>query len=233
MSTDPAIEKIKKLLRLGKSSNPHEAELALQRAFEIAEKNHIDLANLDVDDDLKKIALKAHRVALRLSYPKKLAISTVQSFFNVTVLMKRGQLEFIGTAADIEVGIHVFEFLVRACNRDLLKIRARMRGVRLPRKHLRSFVNGFFYGVSSNLTTLRQETLIAHEQYALVLQAEDKRRDAFITANCGKVKNVEIYDTKALDKNSLTLGYRMGREVQISQPLPCNTARLALMGGAL
>ena len=121
---------------------------------------------------------------------------------------------------------------MRVCNRDLRKVRVRLRGLRLPRRHLRSFVNGFFYGVSKNLTTVRQETLIAHDQYALVLQAEDKRREAFIGANCGKIKNVEIYDTKAIDKNSLTLGYRMGLDVQISQPLPCNTERLALQAGA-
>ena len=230
MSTDPTIEKIKKLLRLGKSSNPHEAELALQRAFEIAERNHIDLASLDVEDDLRKIALKAYRVALRLSYPKKMAISTVQSFFNVTVLMKRGQLEFIGTASDIEVAIHVFEFLVRACLRDLRKVRARLRGVRLPRRHLRSFINGFFYGVSSNLTKVRQETLIAHDQYALVLQAEDKRRDAFIIENCGPIRNVELIDSGALDKNYLVLGYKMGLDIRINQTLPCSSAPLALCG---
>ena len=226
MSNDPAIDKIKKLLRLGKSSNPHEAELALQRAFEIAEKNHIDLASLDVEDDLKKILKQAHRVGWKMSYSRKQALSIVQTFFNVTPVLSRPNIQFVGTSADIEIAIHVFEFLTRCCNRDLLAARKRAKR-RLSRNLMINFVNGFFYGVSANLNTARCEVLAAHDQYSIVLQSEEKRRDLFIDTNM-QINKVKLLESGRKNINALMLGHDYGSQIQINSPLPCSSAPLAL-----
>jgi hypothetical protein len=230
MSPDPTIEKIKKLLRLGQSNNRHEAELALQRAFEIAERNNIDLAALDLADDLKRIALRAYHVGSRISYTRKAALRIVGTFFNVTLVVGRPCIKFVGTAADVEIAIHVFEFIARCCNRDLLAARKHAARRRFSRNQMLNFVNGFFYGVGGQLRHAREEVLIAHEQYALVLQSEEKRREAFIDANM-KTRPLHLLETGRKNVDVLMLGHSYGSQIQINSPLPRATAPLALTAG--
>jgi hypothetical protein len=81
-------EKIKKLLRLSKSPHPGEAELALQRAFEIAAKYQIDIDSLDLDEELSKVISDATRVGYRISLTKRLAWQIINSFFNVQAVLR-------------------------------------------------------------------------------------------------------------------------------------------------
>lgn len=228
---NPTIEKIKKLLRLGKSPNAHEAELALQRAFEIAEKNNIDLAALDLDADLKKIAVHAHRVGRRMSVIRKRAMGIVKLFFNVTPVIHYPHIDFVGTACDAEIAIYVFEFLTRSCGRDLLKARKAAGRANYSRNKMLNFVSGWFYGVSEKLKGARSEILAAHAQYALVLQTEEKRRELWMDENL-KTKTVRLLPRMRSNFSALTLGLRYGRDVQINTPLPRGGAPLALLGGA-
>lgn len=232
MNPDPVIEKIKKLLRLGQSNNRHEAELALQRAFEIAERNNIDLAALDLAEDLKKIARRAYHVGSRLSYTRKSALRIVGTFFNVTPVVGRPCIVFVGTAADVEIAVHVFEFITRCCNRDLLAARKRAARRRFTRNQMLNFVNGFFYAIGGNLRQARAEVLVAHDQYALVLQSEEKRRDAFIESTM-ETRPINLLESGRRNVDVLMLAHRYGREVQINSPLPRATAPLALTAGAL
>lgn len=50
MSNIKIIERIEKLLRLSKSDNQHEAELAAQRASELMTKHQISMSSLDVEE---------------------------------------------------------------------------------------------------------------------------------------------------------------------------------------
>ena len=227
---DAITEKIIKLLRLGQSSNPHEAELALQRAFQIAEKNHIDLASLELDPDLKKIAVHAYHVGRRISTIRKLAMVVVGKFFNVSHVIPYPAIDFVGTASDVEIAIHVFEFLTRRCGRDLLRAR-KQAGRRFSRTRRLNFLSGWFYGVTNNLRGARQEILAAHAQYALVIQSEEKRREQWIDDNL-KTHSVKLLAPVRRDRDALMLGHRYGSEVQINTPLPRASAPLALLGGA-
>lgn len=52
---DRILDRIKKLLRLSRSSNPHEAALALQRAMDLAQINGLRLASIDPDNEVAGI----------------------------------------------------------------------------------------------------------------------------------------------------------------------------------
>jgi hypothetical protein len=67
---NPIIEKIEKLLRLANSSEPREAELAMQKAYELARANHVDLAQCRTE----RIYQSRHAViGSRQSVERKLA----------------------------------------------------------------------------------------------------------------------------------------------------------------
>ena len=55
MSATPEIlEKIKKLLRLARSANQHEAQLALARALELARAHDVAVDSLNADEQAKE-----------------------------------------------------------------------------------------------------------------------------------------------------------------------------------
>ena len=56
-ATPEVIEKIKKLLRLARSSNPHEAQLALQRAMALAREHDVAVEGLNPDEQAKQYDL--------------------------------------------------------------------------------------------------------------------------------------------------------------------------------
>jgi hypothetical protein len=70
MNTPEILDKIKKLLRLGQSPNRHEAELAVQRAFELAARHQIDIENISLDDDVRKIVSEEFPSGKRLSFAR-------------------------------------------------------------------------------------------------------------------------------------------------------------------
>src|SRR5687767_2279756 len=46
-TTEQVVERVRKLLALSSSSNPHEAALAAERALEIAQRHNLDLSRVD------------------------------------------------------------------------------------------------------------------------------------------------------------------------------------------
>lgn len=113
------IDKIKKLLRLSKSSNQHEAELALIRALEIADRYQVDIESIAMDDNIRKLIHDRIRVGARITQERRLAHAIVDRFFNVTSIMAHPDMLLIGTATDIEIAKYVVEFLVGTCRRCL------------------------------------------------------------------------------------------------------------------
>lgn len=162
------LDKIKKLLRLGQSSNPHEAALAIERAFEIASRHNIELASIDLDEEERRIVHEYHRVGCRLSLDRKLILGIVLNYFNVGVVMchARESVCFIGRPSDIEIAKYVFEFLVGAC-RDGLRRYQREQSRKLSRSKRENYIAGYVYGVRSQLREAKQQLQIEESKTAL------------------------------------------------------------------
>ena len=152
------IERIKKLLRLARSSNPHEAALAMQRALALAEEHRIAVETLDPDRAAPSFTHQSGRTFVRVSHDQRFAALIVHRFFRVHTLIENcvrvdrhgwpsnGQkMTFIGTESDVEIAIYVFNFLTHHFAWCWRKHRGRCR-------HRYSYVHGMFIGLWSKLS---------------------------------------------------------------------------------
>lgn len=208
------VEKIKKLLRLSKSPFPHEAELAMERAFELAARHKIEIDSLDLGEELNRVVQDSVRLGFRLSLPRKLSLNIVNTFFNVTAVISYPVVKFVGTPADIAIARHVSDFLTESCRHelDLLLVK---HGRPVTEVRRRSFVFGFFYGISSQLRGRKEQLCIENNQVALVLAKNDAKRKEFVADNIGKTAVVVSRKPKRIQKDFLAAGYVRGKNTLI------------------
>lgn len=116
---EQTIEKIKKLLRLSKSNNEHEAALAAARAQELLSKYNLDEAEF-VEQEIPKEAGMAsvHNVVKKpASWVFLLASSVAGAFDCKYYHSSRGLVVFVGVDCDHEVASWTFAYLYRSINR--------------------------------------------------------------------------------------------------------------------
>lgn len=211
-------ERIKKLLRLGRSTNQAEAQLALQRAFELAQKHRLSIEELDLDKDLEAIAEKAFPVGLRFSLEHKLSIGILHSYYNVRCVISGRNLCIFGTETDVLIAEYVFAFLIqsiRAGANDFKKTERQVKRVWNNTKRA-NYIRGFIYGLHSKLTTATAQ-ITQSTGYDIV--RIDERVQGAIDGRFGnaliKVKAPESrQNTKAM-----SAGWDKGRKTQINQPI--------------
>lgn len=208
---DPIIEKLKKLLRLGQSSNQHEAELAIERAFELAARHNIDMASVDVDEETKRILHKKFKMGQRLSLIRKLAIQLVHNYFNVNAVVSRPDVILVGTETDVAMASYVLEFIVGACSRAAAAY-ARSEPRKLTEKKRKSFIAGFFYGVSAKLGGMKENLMLGNSQNELVLRREIER-NKYVDDNF----NTHDFSIERPRKftNEVLQGFAAGSELEI------------------
>lgn len=223
------VNKIKCLLRLSKSPNPHEAELALTRAFEIAAKYHIDIEALDLGEEINRIIRESSRVGYRLSFSKRLAINIALNFFNVTPVISYPEVVWIGTQADIQMAKHVFHFLSDASDRLCADVKTRY-GTHFTERRRKSFVAGFFYGISDGLHRAKETMAIAQNQYGLILVRDEKKRERFKEQEFPNIVKAPMAPPKRRDMNWVVQGYLKGKDIKIHAPI--NGSREKQMLGA-
>lgn len=155
------IEKIKKLLRLSRSSNPHEAELALAKAMALAAEHRVALESIDPDDD-RHVVGHTHTDPWRaITKEKKYASIICQTFFNVTTftdyMFDKGSMSikrricFVGTVTDRQIALYVFGFLVQHFRYCWRHHRGRCRS-------RDSYLAGMYTGIFSKLIGNPQTT---------------------------------------------------------------------------
>lgn len=215
------MEKIKKLLRLAadQRGNPHEAERALALAFELAEKHRVDVTSLDLDEEVAKIVFEHIHIGQRLDTLRKGILGLLQTYFHVTVCVQGARLLVIGKPEDILFATYVHDFLLRAGRACLATFtadekRARRRMTPLKRA---GYLQGFVYGLSSQLNRARTALALDDERTALVL-AEEGARKAKLAAMVPD-RAVVKSQSKKLNKSALEQGWIDGRKTQINQPL--------------
>jgi hypothetical protein len=217
---EPIIDKIKKLLRLGRSPNQHEAELAMQRAFELAEKHRVDVEALDLDEREAAVVHEWFQVGARMSFLKKRALNIVIHFFHVDVCVSRPRVVFVGRSTDIAIAHYVWAFLVTAGTRCLRAYEAEEKAARRKIGHNKrtSFVQGFIYGIANTLRRSKAQRVLTDSQSALVL-AEDHARAAHLADLIPEQKTLAIEGPKRRHASALDAGYDAGRATSIHQPL--------------
>lgn len=218
---DRILDKIKKLLRLSRSSNPHEAALALQRAMELAQANGVRLASIDPDDEVAGIRHK-ERMEARLHYEKRLAIGLIQDFFSVRIIRGWNHLKIVGRAPDIQIAEYAYVYLVRACRLCMAawaKEEADARR-RVTTNKRRSFILGFMEGVLKNLHKLSVASSYSLGSMTDVVATkvlEMRRRDAYVAERwtLGKLPPVSFRVTDG----AATCGFLDGMKTNLNRPV--------------
>jgi hypothetical protein len=225
------LEKIKKLLRLASSDNPHEAALAMSRAMAMADHANLDLSTLRDDEEVGEIVEHWIPVGSRLTREAQLALGIVQTYFNVgpVVFKSRASVVFIGQPADIAVAEYVYGFLVATVRRCLKayedterKARRRTRGAKRA-----NFIAGFYYGIATTLGQQRQTLLVEDRRFAIILADQAQAREDYSATHLGATKAVALRKPRR-NRSALASGYRDGRNTQISPALSPNASPLAL-----
>ena len=150
---DRVLERVRKLLALAGSSNQHEAEIAMRRAHELMLRHNIEAAAAreasefevrHVGDPLRRVT----RVELDI-------VNVLATFFFVEAIRiptyvpragERGHVfELCGTRANVEMAVHVYEFLRRTAERLWEENRgdARVKSGRDRLAYMAGVVRGF------------------------------------------------------------------------------------------
>ena len=157
------LDKIKKLLRLSRSANQHEAELALSRAMQLAAKHRIDLSKVDASEE-NAVTHKYSKSWKRVPLEGQLAATIVNRFFRVKTIYHQSwreeKIAIIGTRSDVEIARYVFDFLVGHFRRSWNKRINR----RLRRRD--AFMQGMYHGLFFKL--LESEEPSESEDAAIV-----------------------------------------------------------------
>lgn len=218
------IERIKKLLRLGadQRGNAHEAERAMQLAFELAEKHRVDVASLDLglDDAAERLIHERWTTGERFDRLRRGVFSLLQTYFHVTVCLSKPEMIVIGKPTDVLLARYVHDFLLRA-GRDCLRTYEREEKAarrRMTTNKRAGYLTGFIYGVAAMLRRARQTLVLTESQTALVV-AEDAARARLLAELVPHRAGVSALTEGRKNRTAMEAGYAQGRATTINQPL--------------
>lgn len=205
---NPIIERIKKLLRLGKdgAATPAEAASALAKALKLAADHGLKLEDIPADSDsgiLTHETLKSTAGQAQL-----LAAGIVKAHFGVDTLFITGgrrEIHFIGLPEQVALASYVFTYLVRTMCRAW-----RTR----ENKRLRDR-NAFLRGFAAAMNRLMPEVF---HRPGLILCAANYVEDVICTGgNYGKMTSIST--PKAKSDRAFSQGLEAGRKAGIRNAL--------------
>lgn len=210
--TDKIVDKIKKLLRLGRGSNhAAEAQAAIEKAYELASGAGISIDGIDMDKDATRITHEWGGVK-RCVYARRLAHGILKRHFSVLVLAssQRGCV-YVGPSVNIAIAKHVEAFLIRECNTSWT---AFSQTLRYCRKHVtankrKTYELNFIAGIES---ALRMRP-IRNDRYEI-----QKSIDKYTEANFSVVTTKLDRPTRE-DKTVAANGYLHGLATNVSRPV--------------
>lgn len=200
-----SLEKIKKLLRLAQSGNPHEAELAMAHALRIAAREGIDLAGVDPDSDRWDVTHKVGRQWRRIPKEAEYASLIVGAFFNVKTFSVDGVTEryhaLVGLRSDVEIALYVYSFLLSHFRRSW----NRRKNRRLRNRN--AYLYGMYVGLWSKLSEQRPP---AGTRSIVPIF------DRYIADNWGRLTTSKVKPVKKSAGAAIRNGFGAGRNTEIN-----------------
>lgn len=200
----PIIDKIRKLLRLGKdgAATAAEAAAALAKAIQLAAEHGIDLSKIPDDTGLNG-GLGHVTQPSQAGLPHRLASSLVKRHFGVDALFdssdRKAVIHFIGLPENCDLAIYCYVFLVRS-----MRIAWRKRENRRLRDR-----ESFLRGYASAIDSLMPATF---HRPGLVLSAQQYIEGVILAGRHGvKIKTVRASSKHKLSDAAYRNGYREGQ----------------------
>jgi hypothetical protein len=224
MKEEAITEKIRKLLRLAKSSNHAEAESALAKAMELAARHQVDVSALSDDDEITKLVTRYFRCGgKRIAREWREAMGIARRFFNVStcIMQGMGKVAFIGTEVDVQIADYVTAFLVRCCRQELQRFAEleKRRGRRMTPNKKASFITAFFGGVAVTLGDQREQQFITISGLEIVLRDAEKARAEHMAADLGETTTCKPLHKPRHTLRTLIAGYDAGLNTKINPAL--------------
>lgn len=208
------VDKIRKLLTLGESENPHEAKVAMAQAHALMRKYGLD----DIDaPELSDEIMGACRIGPsfnRIPSHHKTLAGILSGHFNVMAIWYSGdgrtRLEIVGTHGDLQIAEHVHDFLLAEGTRLWAKRKSKSKRER------EDFFEGLFVEF---LTSLRAEEAAKSREPGLIVHRGAKKREL---SDFFRARHPE---TRSISGSTRRRGHRFhegrqaGRNINIRPPV--------------
>jgi len=230
MSREEIIEKIQKLMALGDSPNPHEAELASQKAAELLAKYDITMMDVIARKSKDGTIMDLIHQALFDQYGEGnyiwegTVLVTLCNVFECDVVRRYkspgtdstegNKREFVlfGTSSDLSIVSHFFRFL-------RMRITNNQRKMNMNKKESYFYAQGVMSTISDRLRDMyrrKQDILKAANTRDIVVIKNDlvekAKRKMF-------PKLIKKKPPQAIDRNAFMQGANDGEKIPISRPI--------------
>jgi predicted SprT family Zn-dependent metalloprotease len=203
--------KIKKLMALSTSCNPHEAELAMIKSQQLLLKHNLE-SNLFENDDEEKICLKRILKQKKENAKMRSIAKILETFFVSSVYCRTGDfiyLEILGSAVNVEIAEYVASILHSELDKlwDLARRQAGLKG--LIAKN--SFLLGLAKGYCNKIQALKKECHTDSGQGLMIIEKKLMDAKELIYKRLSQRKS-----SSSCCHASSSLGEKMGRQLNIN-----------------
>lgn len=224
MSTDRdrALEKVRKLLRLSKSDNEHEAAAAMRQAQRLMKIHRLD--EDDVSDDLVATWKTRYQGGHGTSPVLTTIISAVNRVFNTVAVLSNyavgiggrwpawcTQVDFYGRGASAKIAVYAAQCMQRQMDRD----------------------RQMYFDLQPELMFTNQKRQLSHGFNVVWLDSAWKKleeikpdkealaaAEARMQAKCGEIPDAKVKDVELhLDRNTAKAAMEMGSAFSIAVPV--------------
>uniref|UniRef100_A0A6M3KM22 Uncharacterized protein n=1 Tax=viral metagenome TaxID=1070528 RepID=A0A6M3KM22_9ZZZZ len=223
MGKEEVIEKVRKLLTLSESSNPHEAELAASKAAVLLAKYDLDMMDVEAKkggkSTVERFEINQFSTNKKYDWEGPLLSSIINSFDTCAIrspIWNSNNYKYIvfGARHDIEMTIYFFRLLRMRIDRDSQKWES------LSEKY--SFAMGVATIISKRLERMYQKKREEVEKFAssetkdLVLYKKEAARDA-MKQEFPRLKHKSA--SAINDRNAYFAGQAVGEKIALNKPI--------------
>lgn len=231
-----ALGKIRRLLKLGTSSNEHEARLALAKAAEIALRFSIDLGSVKADEERVRIAEVTFESRAAYDHVEKAAVQICMAIFHVKAFFEANNASYFGLSHNVEAARTAHAFVIEQCGRDLAGFKAvrRKERRRQPSKSsIAYYCEGWQLGARARYQTeieaMQPQVLLGDSQTALILRSQEAEVNAAFEEKYPMMKK-EKRARARYDGDAHRRGLRAGMDFSVRSPIERGAERFALEG---
>lgn len=220
------IARVKKLLALAESSNEHEAALAMQKANELIEKNHLQSLGADKGQSFGYAIIDRKRK--RIERYQRQICTILRDFFWVRVVLSNlydplrddvyRTIELLGSRENVAIGEYCYHFLENQLALLWSRNRGRFNGSTRIEKN--SYYLGVLQGVYQKLELQkrgRQQAGTGSQLDALVV-TEEQRLDDYVAIRFPRLRKVASRGAK-LYRNTYSEGVKAGKRISLAEGL--------------
>ncbi len=216
------LDRIRKLLRLGRSSHKAEAEAAIAKAHELAQEAGIAIEGVDADQEATRITHERGSLKAR-THSRLRCHNILKRHFSVWIIGSGDGVLYVGPAVNIAIAQHVEAYLIRECS-TARTAHAKANKIRKPRtssERRKVFELMFYHGIDEVLNKRpvrndRDEIMQAVERYA---------RDNF------DIRSQSSQPPKRCNALDYLGGLHSGRSTRIDRPVSDAAKATELAGG--